>query len=98
MSSYFDKMAQCLYDQNAIGELVFTQYRAYLRDLQEDVIEADEQKLSDLMTEMHKIHDRYKGNPVMLVETLHDLAHDVGRAGIRLKGGGRAGDNPNFVY
>ena len=98
MSSYFDKMAQCLYDQKAVSDLVFTQYRAYLRDLQDDVLKVDEDKLSEFMTRIYKIQEKYKGTPDLMIEEIHDLAHDVGRAGIRLNDGSRAGDNPRLVY
>ena len=50
MSSYFDTMGRCAQDPKAVAKLVFDQYRAYLRELQDEVVSEDADRLSDLTT------------------------------------------------
>jgi hypothetical protein len=98
MSSYFDTMGQCLRDPRGISDLVQKQYRAYLRDLENDVVKEDEEKLYSFVNRfLNIVHERER-SPDETIAMIHNLAHDLGRAGIRLKDGRRAGDNPNIPY
>jgi len=98
MSSYFDTMGRCFYDKEAISDLVLKQYRAYLSELQDNVVPEDEDKLGDLMVELFEIERHCNGRPETMVSCIHDLAHKVGSAGLRMKDGSYAGDNPRMVY
>jgi uncharacterized hydantoinase/oxoprolinase family protein len=101
MSSYFDMMCGILNDSTKVIDLAEKQYQQYLSYLSENVTEADEEKLSTLITKFygirHNVEKRGLGKEWIL-EEMHDLAHDIGRANIRLKDGSRAGDNPNVYY
>jgi hypothetical protein len=102
MSSYFDKMGRCLNDPWEVVSLMRKQYGAYLSDLQERVVPADEDKLGELVVQFVELEVRpsvlTKRDPEWAISDMHDLAHRVGQSGIRLKDGGRAGDNPNIMY
>lgn len=98
MSSYFDTMGRCFYDKEAISKLVLTQYRNYLSDLQDNVVEEDEDKLADLVVELFEIERHCEGRPETMVSCIHDLAHKVGSACLKMKDGSYAGDNPRLPY
>lgn len=91
-------MGRCFYDKEAISNLVLKQYREYLSDLQDNVVEDDEEKLGNLMVELFEIERHCNGRPETMVSCIHDLAHKVGNSMIRLKDGSFAGDNPRMVY
>lgn len=98
MSSYFDTMGRCLYDKGCLADLVLTQYRAYLIDLADTVLKADEDKLAEIAVRIYEKRFEQERDPAMKISMIHDLAHDIGRAGIRLRGGMMAGDNPRLAY
>ena len=98
MSSYFDTMGRCFYDKEAISKLVVTQYRHYLSELQEIVVPEDEDKLAEFQVALFELERRCNGRPETLVSCIHDLAHQVGEACLRMKDGSYAGDNPRLPY
>lgn len=102
MSSYFDKMGRCLHDPWEVVSLVRKQYMKYLEYLQDNVVPEDEEKMSDLMVQFVDLEVRpstlAKRDPEWAISDMHEFAHNVGRAGIRLRDGAYGGDNPNVVY
>lgn len=97
MSSYFDTMGRCVADPAAVAELVKAQYRHYLRGLLDECLVAEREKVYDFLRRLDRIELPDPLGPRMAVEQIHNLAHDVGRAQIHLKGQRRAGDNPRIA-
>ena len=101
MSSYFDTMATCVNDPKQLAALVLRQYGWYLRKLSNECLVRDLERFAVISRRMFEIERRFKEgklDPSMVVEELHDLAHNLARANIRLRGGRRAMDNPPLPY
>lgn len=99
MSSYFDKVEGDYYKFIAgnklleLGNLkkrVWARYRGYLKYIELHAFKKDLPKLKSLLKQFEEI-------PYGDITALHDFAHDVARAGIRLRGGMRALDNPYWL-
>jgi len=98
MSSYFDTMAECMCNQEAVAKLAWTQYLSYLTDLQENVISKDEEKLGEFVVKFLDMTHKCEGRPRTMLSVMHDLAHELGSMGIKMKDGSYAGDNPRLPY
>lgn len=100
MSSYFDRMSRCVNNPKEFVALVRDQYRWYLRDLNQKCLSKDLDKLNKLIYEFEAIKDEelYQKDQAWEIQEMHTFAHKLGNAGIRLRGGGRAGDNPPIPY
>jgi len=96
MSSYFDEthfeydklLSEAREDKaEELARKVWNRYKKYLKYIKSHAYKKDLLKLNPLLTQFGKIlcGDFWK---------LHSFAHDVARAGIRLRGGMRALDNP----
>lgn len=96
MSSYFDTMASCVYDPKYLVELVRRQYKWYLGKLMREVLAKDRDKLFQLMRKFDAIEE--EKDPSREIQEIHTFAHDLARAGIKLRGGRRAMDNPPIPY
>lgn len=97
MSSYFDKMAVCLNDPVRFVDLVRSQYRWYLHEVNQGCWRADLEKVNAIIDRFDQIQTDVR-EPWLTLQEYHSLAHDLARARIRLRGGGRAGDNPPIPY
>lgn len=96
MSSYFDRMAQCVNDPRQIVALARDQYRRYLRDISRDCLLKEIDRVVGLTKEFDSIS--LDGDPAMVIQELHSFAHKLGSARIQLKGRRWASDNPNIAY
>jgi len=100
VSSYFDRMARCAEDPKEVAALVRDQYRWYLRKLEEECLVKDLDRLQELIDEFEKIKykELCKDDPYFEIQEMHNFAHELAMANIRLKGGRRATDNPPIPY
>uniref|UniRef100_A0A6M3LUM7 Uncharacterized protein n=1 Tax=viral metagenome TaxID=1070528 RepID=A0A6M3LUM7_9ZZZZ len=100
MSSYFDRMSRCVNNPGEFVSLVRDQYRWYLRNLNQEVLVKDLDKLNQLIYKFEAIKDKEfcQREPAWEIQEMHTFAHELGGAGIRLRGGRRAGDNPPIPY
>lgn len=98
MSSYFDRMGAIASDSTGreLVNLVYDQYRWYLRQLEEEVLVKDREKLYSFSHRLDEIN--LVGNPYWVIQEMHSLAHDLGRAQIRLRGKIIASDSPRRPY
>lgn len=96
MSSYFDKVEGDYYkfqeedrqlEKARLVHLVWLRYQKYLKYIKLHALKRELPKLKPLL-------ERFKKIPYGDITTLHNFAHDVARAGIRLRGNMRASDNP----
>lgn len=100
MSSYFDRMSRCVNNPKEFVSLVRDQYRWYLRELNQEVLVKDLEKLNKLIYEFEAIKDKEicKRDPAWEIQEMHTFAHTLASAGIRLRGSRRVSDNPTFPY
>ena len=112
LSSYFDEMARRASqgDPAKVAEEALERMRGYLAYIQKEALKgeveigAKEREVQTFIERLEKHAQRYAQqdkagpgrNPVWLLEELHDLGHDIGRAAIRLRGGRQALDNPYY--
>lgn len=100
MSSYFDRMSRCVDNPKEFVALVRDQYRWYLGKCNEECLAKDHERLFQLICEFDAIKDKEicKNDPAWEIQEMHTFAHELGSAGIRLRGGRRASDNPPLPY
>lgn len=96
MSSYFDTMASCVYDPKYIVELVRRQYKWYLRKVLDEALTKEKDKVMGFMRKFDAIKE--EKDPGREIQEIHTFAHNLASAGIRLRGGRRAMDNPPIPY
>ena len=109
MSSYFDTMESCLGRGDLLVQLVYKQYSRYLDTIAEECLGWEQDRLSEIIHRFWPLEERARKLVQIpdladgqyefgqLLRELHDLAHDLGRARIRLRSGQYAGDNPGVV-
>lgn len=110
MSSYFDEMTRRINAAQEIGSTaeaarlvksVIERVRNYLTYLETKALRSEQPKVAALKQQferlLKKVADSPSLDPVWLIGgEFHELGHDIGRAGIKLRGGARALDNPYF--
>ena len=100
MSSYFDRMSRCVTEPREVVSLVRDQYRWYLRDIADECLVKERERLYELQADFDRIKEAEAGqrNPLWELQMMHDFAHKLGSARIQLRGGRFAGDNPPIPY
>lgn len=102
MSSFFDTMARCADSPQQVFELAKRQYRAYLEHLRKECLSREASRVEALiiLVEAIRSHPETYGDeaPQVAIQDMHDLAHQVGSAAIKLRGGRQATDNPHLPY
>ena len=104
MSSYFDEAARAIdraeseEAKNKLVDKVVKRVGDYLGYIESRCLKAEKGKLIPLREQFTKIRSRSYPAAInyMRIERLHDLGHDIGRARIKIRAGGWAGDNPYF--
>ena len=96
MSKYFDTMSFCYKEPRGIVELTRRQFRWYLKKLNQEVLVKDLERLNELIREFDQIPQRElaKNDPYWEIQEMHNLAHKLAQAEIRLRGNRVARDNP----
>lgn len=100
MSSYFDRMSRCVDNPKEFVSLVRDQYRWYLRQLNQEVLVKDLNRLNEFIYKFEDIQNKElcQRDPAWEIQEMHTFAHELANARIRLRGGRRAGDNPPIPY
>lgn len=105
MSSYYDEaarqhdLADGMEAKTVVVEQVKSRVAEYLDWMAQNCVKADALKvgrLRDKFTEIISHPKDYDMDGRLLIEDLHDFGHDTGRARIRIRRRGIAGDNPYF--
>jgi len=104
VSSYFDeasrqyRQAETPEKKREVVDTVTKRVREYLDYISRTCLKAERPKLEPLEVKFRKACDGPWDDEMsfMVIEDLHDLGHDIGRARIALRRQGVARDNPYF--
>lgn len=102
MSSYYDHWGRKIYEAKTLDEqeklvaIVVKRVRAYYTYVHEHCLKADKERVAIIQQKVEKAVIAFNGRPYSLVEYLHDIGHDFGTLGVRLRGGRGTVDNPYY--